>query len=101
MQLERNLRSAKSALAKAQSRHDDDDGVTVVGRGRRGGAAGPGGRRRPGRRSGGDSSSDYTEYSQETDLDQLEVEVEDAERSYQDFYDQARRAGVPMGWLRR
>ncbi len=101
MQLERNIRSAKSALAKAQSRHDDDDGITVVGRGRRGGAADRGGRRHPGRRIGGNSSSDYTEYSQETDLDQLEVEVEDAERSYQDFRDQARRAEVPMGWLRR
>lgn len=101
MQLERNLNAAKSALAKAQTSHEEDDGVTVVGRGRRGGAAGHGGGRHPRRRIGGDSSSDYTEYSYETDLDQLEVEVEDAERAYQDFHDQARRASVPMGWLRR
>jgi hypothetical protein len=99
MQLERNVRAAKSALEKAQTRHDDDDdGVTVVGRGRRGGVGrGPG--RHPGRRGGSDSS-DYTEYSRETDLDELEVAVDDAERAYQDFHDQARRADVPMGWLR-
>jgi hypothetical protein len=104
LQLERNVNAAKSALSKAQSSHKEDAGVTIVGRGRGGRGPGAGGPGRPGARArlgNNDSSSDYTEYSHERDLDELEVAVEDAERAYNDFHDQARRADVPNGWLRR
>jgi hypothetical protein len=102
LQLERNVSSAKSALSKGQTSHDEDDSVTVGGRGRRGPGTGPspGGRRHP-RGRAGSGSDDYTDYSRETDLDSLEVAVEDAERAYADFHDEARRADVPAGWLRR
>lgn len=107
LQLQRNVTSARNALSAAQDR-DDDDSVTISGRGRRdrGSARSGGGRARAGGRHprgriGGSGSSDYTEYSYERDLDELEVAVADAERAYQDFHNQARRAEVPPGWLRR
>jgi hypothetical protein len=104
LQLQRNVAAAKNALAAAEDRGDDSNSVTV---GRRRGSAGrggspsrAGGRRHRGR-TGGSDSGDYTEYSYERDLDELEVAVGDAERAYRDFHDQARRAEVPHGWLRR
>jgi hypothetical protein len=100
LKLDRNLDAAKSALEHAQDTHDEDDGVTVVGRGRRAGATGPGARRMR-RGIGNDDSSDYTDYSHEKDLDELEVTVEDAQQAIADLHDQARRSGVPQGWLRR
>jgi hypothetical protein len=107
LQLERNISAAKSALSRAQAAQEDDDNVTISGRGARarsGNTAGRGSRgRAPRGRAGSNnsSSSDYTEYSEQQDVDQLEVAVEDAEREYDDFHDQARRAEVPNGWLRR
>jgi len=101
MKLDRNLRAAESALEKARA-SEDDDSVTI-GRGRRGARAGTGGRghgRHRAPRVAGDGSNDYTEYSAESDINAFEVSVEDAERAKEDFHNQARRAGVPQGWLR-
>jgi len=99
LQLQRNVAAAQNALDNAQDRRGDDDSVSINRRRGSGRGRGPGRRGRVG--GGGSDSSDYTEYSYERDLDELEVAVADAERAYQDFHDQARRAEVPKGWLRR
>jgi hypothetical protein len=86
-----------SQLEAAQAEEEDfsDQIYSRPGNGR-GGAAGPGHHRGRGRAAALSAVDD----TDEPTVEELEQRVESAERNLSQFEDQARRAGVPPGWLR-
>jgi hypothetical protein len=95
---ESKIADLKGQLEAAQAEEEDysDQIYSRPGNGR-GGAASPGHHRGRGRAAALSGAYDDTD---EPTAEELEQMVEGAERNLSQFHDQARRAGVPPGWLR-